>query len=229
MSNRSFIVPKEWPLLSHIHIEVHLYNSSPSSFEEEILLKDRCVSPRAMLILCFTTNGWIYQKLSIRKSMLTYFMYLELRRCRFTGWKTRREGEGKRGSRRGILWERDFMREKKKVIYSIEMKDHSVCREEMNRMVYRKKRWTGWWVASPCLHSWWPWPPVSGYRPSGGCSFPGASPGIDSAVTSGHFFFLLPGKYSNVLYRNRVAASFNIHAFEVGLHPLSKSEACHLN
>ena len=112
------------------------------------------------------------------------------------------------------------MREKKKLIYPIEMKDHSVCREEMNRMVYRKKRWTGWWVASPCLHSWWPWPPVSGYRPSGGCSFPGASPGIDSAVTPGHFFFLLPGKYSNVLYRNRVAASFNIRAFEVGLHPL---------
>ena len=32
------------------------------------------------------------------------------------------------------------MREKKKLIYPVEIKDHLVYREEMNRMVYRKKR-----------------------------------------------------------------------------------------
>lgn len=70
--------------------------------------------------------------------MLTYFMYLELRRCRFTGWKTHSEGEGKRGSRRDISRERLY--ERKEKTHPVEMKDHLVCREEMKRMVYRKKR-----------------------------------------------------------------------------------------
>lgn len=50
-----------------------------------------------------------------------------------------------------------------------------------------------------------------------------APPGVDSGVTSpGHFFFLILGRYSNVLCRNQAAASLNVHVFEVGLHPLSK-------
>ena len=50
-----------------------------------------------------------------------------------------------------------------------------------------------------------------------------ASPGVDPAVTSpGHFFFLILGRYSNVLCRNQAAAFLNVHVFGVGLHPLSK-------
>ena len=117
-------------------------------------------------------------------------MYLEIRRCRFTGWEIHREGEGKRDSRRDISWERDYMREKKKLIYPVEMKDHLVYREEMNRMVYRKKRrdeQDGEWRALPTF--------LMTLAPLFLVTDPQeAPPGVDSAVTSpGHFFFLILG------------------------------------
>ena len=112
------------------------------------------------------------------------------------------------------------MREKKKLIHPVETRDHLVYREEMHRMVHRKKRRDGQdgERRAPAGIPDDPGPTVSGYRPSGGLSWC-----VDSAVTSpGHFFFLLLGRYSNVLHRNRAAASLNIHVFGVGLHPLSK-------
>lgn len=146
-------------------------------------------------------------------------MYLEIRRCRFTGWEIHGEGEGKRDSRRDISWERDYMREKKKLIYPVEMKDHLVYREEMNRMVYRKKRrdeQDGEWRAPAGIPND-PGPSVSGYRPSGG-------PSLCRLCCDISWPFLLPysGRYSNVLCRNQAAASLNVHVFGVGLHPLSK-------
>lgn len=65
------------------------------------------------------------------------------------------------------------MREKKKLIYPVEIKDHLVYREEMNRMVYRKKRrdeQDGEWQALASIPDD-PGPSVSGYRPSGGLSW----------------------------------------------------------
>ena len=31
-------------------------------------------------------------------------------------------------------------------------------RDELDGLQEEEKRRTGWWVASPCQHSWWPWP-----------------------------------------------------------------------
>ena len=31
-------------------------------------------------------------------------------------------------------------------------------RDEQDGLQEEEKRRTGWWVASPCQHSWWPWP-----------------------------------------------------------------------
>lgn len=76
--------------------------------------------------------------------MLTYFMYLELRRYRFTGWKTRREGEGKRQQERYLMRERLYEREEKTHIshrnegpLGLQRRDEQdgLQEEEMNRVV----------------------------------------------------------------------------------------------
>lgn len=100
-------------------------------------------------------------------------MYLEIRRRRFTGWEIHGEGEGKRDSRSDISQETDFMREKKKLIHPVETRDHLVYREEMHRMVHRKKRRDGQdgERRAPAGIPDDPGPTVSGYRPSGGLSW----------------------------------------------------------
>lgn len=94
-----------------------------------------------------------------------------------------------------------------------------VYREEMHRMAHRKKRRDNRMVSGGPLPAF-----LMTLAPLFLLTDPQeASPGVDSAVTSpGHFFFLLLGRYSNVLHRNRAAASLNVHVFGVGLHPLSK-------
>lgn len=129
------------------------------------------------------------------------------------GRYTEKERE-ERNSRSDISQERDFMREKKKThtsrrdkgplgLQRRDAQDGPQEEEEMNRMV----------SGGPCGIPDDPGPTVSAYRPSGGLSWCRLCCDIS-------WPFLLPssGEYSNVLHRNRAAASLNIHVFRVGLH-----------